>query len=201
MANSLMDMLQGQLTETVISQLASQVGGKPDQTYAAANGIFSTLIGALNKNSQTQEGAQSLFNALERDHDGGVLNNVMDLIGGNMNNKSSDGMGIIGHLLGDNAGGIASLIGKESGMDSNSTMNLMVKLAPMVMGLLGKQRNEQGLDVSGLLGLLTQEKKNVQDRNDNLDGFMKFLDMDGDGNAMDDIMNIGGKLLSGFLKR
>jgi len=201
MANSLMDMLQGQLTETVINQLAGQVGGKPDQTYAAANGIFSTLIGALNKNAQSDDGAKSLYNALEKDHDGGILDNVMDLIGGNVNNKAADGMGIIGHLLGDNAGNIANLIGKQAGMDSNSTMSLMTKLAPMVMGLLGKQRSQQGLDVSGLLGLLTQEKQNVEKQDNNLDGFMKLLDMDGDGSAVDDIMNIGGKLLGGFFKR
>ena len=79
MANSLMDLLQGQLSEGMIKQLSQQIGGADQQkTAAATSGIVTTLMGALARNAATPEGANSLSNALDRDHDGSVLDDMMD---------------------------------------------------------------------------------------------------------------------------
>ena len=78
MAN-LMDLLQGQLSEGLIDSLTSQTGGaNRQQTGTAASLVMQTLMNAVAKNAQTPDGAAALSGALEKDHDGGILGNVMD---------------------------------------------------------------------------------------------------------------------------
>ena len=83
-----MEILQSQLGGALIPELSKQVNAPEDQTSAATNGILSTLIGALSKNASTPEGAASLNNALEQDHDGGILDNIMGLLGGQIKQGS-----------------------------------------------------------------------------------------------------------------
>ncbi|MBK7787935.1 MAG: DUF937 domain-containing protein [Saprospiraceae bacterium] len=78
----ILQMLQGQLGEGMIEQLAGQIGADKDQTAAAANGVFSALLSGINKNVADPQGAQSFLSALERDHDGSILDNIGDLIMG-----------------------------------------------------------------------------------------------------------------------
>ena len=56
----LMKIIQGQLTDVVMDQIAGQIGGNRQQTAAASEGILNTLIGALAKNSSKQECGYSM---------------------------------------------------------------------------------------------------------------------------------------------
>jgi hypothetical protein len=203
MAN-LLELLSSQLDDNLIDNLSAQIGGADrQQTATAAQGIMSTLIGGLAKNASTPEGASSLANALDRDHDGSILNDLMGMLGGQVqpqNASTVNGAGIIKHILGDRQGGAIDMISKMSGLDSNKTGNLMTMIAPMVMGMLGKQKQQNGLDVGGLMNMLsgtvTQQK---QSGNPLMDMATRFLDKDGDGSAIDDIAGMVGKGLLGKL--
>lgn len=202
MANSLMDMLKGQLTETVLSQLAQNIGGaNQQQTNVASQGIMSTLIGALANNASTQEGASSLFNAVEKDHDGSILDNMMDFLQPEKQNpvpeRTVNGPGILNHLLGDKQGGMAEAISKLSGLDAGSVGSLMQTLAPVVMGMIGKQKQQNNLDSGGLMNLLNNERQVAKQQENEMSPFMRLLDMDGDGSVMDDV----GGLLAKFMKK
>lgn len=205
MAMDLMDLLQGQLSDNMVGFLGNQVGVEDKQkTQIAATGIVSTLIGALANNASTPDGARALNNALERDHDGSILDNLTDMLSGNaqpQNQKALDGFGIISHILGDRQSGAADMIGKMSGLDSSKVSGLMALLAPMVMGALGKTKQQQGLDVSGLAGLLTQTKVQQANQNPTMALITRFLDKDGDGSIMDEVADMGMKMLSGFFRR
>ncbi|NET32847.1 MAG: DUF937 domain-containing protein [Cyanothece sp. SIO1E1] len=204
-----MNLLQGQLSEGVLDQLTQQIGASDSkQTAAATAGIMNTLVGALAKNASNPEGAQSLSNALDRDHDGSVLDNVMDMFTGGgqvaqQNNRAMNGAGILNHILGDRQGGAIDMISKISGLDSGKTGNLMTMLAPMLMGALGRQKRQQGLDVGGLANLLTGTvtQQNQSPQNPTMSLVTKFLDADGDGSITDDVANIGMKLLGGLFGR
>lgn len=200
-----MSMLQGQLSEGMLDQLTQQLGGADrGQTAVAASGIMSTLMGALAKNASKPEGANALANALDKDHDGSVLDDMMGLLGGNVqpqNQRASNGAGIIKHILGDKQSNAVNMISQMSGLDSGKTGNLMTMLAPIVMGTLGKTKRQEGLDVSGLASLLTGTVKNNAQNDPALGLVGKLLDSDGDGSIVDDVASIGMKLLGGFLKR
>lgn len=208
MAN-LIEMLQGQLTEGMIDQLSHQLGGADKQkTATAAEGALSTIIGALAKNASTPEGAAGLANALERDHDGGVLDGFMDMIAGRQAPKpelsrSLNGAGILKHILGEKQGGAADMLSQISGLASGDTGNLMAMLAPMVMGMLGKQKKENNLGVDGLSSLLNgtvQEQKQTKS-SPMMDLATRFLDKDGDGSIMDEAAGFGMKILGGLFSR
>lgn len=203
MAN-LFDLLQRHLDDNVVDQLSNQIGGaNRQQTATAAQSIVSTLLSGLAKNASTPEGAASLNNALERDHDGSLLDNLMGLIGGQaaeQNPRAANGAGIISHILGDRQSGVIDMVSKMSGLDSIKTSNLMTTLAPMVMSMLGQQKRQQGLDIEGLAGLLNGSvNQQRQAGNPLMDMANRFLDKDGDGSALDDVANMVGKGLLGKL--
>lgn len=204
-----MNLLQGQLSEGVLDQLTQQIGASDKkQTAAATAGIMNTLVGALAKNASNPEGAQSLSNALDRDHDGSVLDNVMDMFTGGgqstqQTSRAMNGAGILNHILGDRQGGAIDMISQLSGLDSGKTGNLMTMLAPMLMGALGRQKRQQGLDVGGLANLLTGTvtQQNQSAQNPTMSLVTRFLDSDGDGSIADDVASIGMKLLGGLFGR
>lgn len=203
MAN-LFDLLNGHMDDNLIDHLSNQLGGADrQQTATAAQGIMSTLLSGLAKNASSPEGAANLSNALDRDHDGGILSNLMGMLGGQAAPEQSstlNGAGILNHILGDRQGGAVDMISKMSGLDSSKTSNLMSMLAPMVMGMLGQQKRQSGLDVGGLMGLLSNNAQQQQESSNPLLNLAnRFLDQDGDGSAMDDIAGMVGKKLLGNL--
>lgn len=205
MAN-LMDLLQSQLTDDVIGQLSQQLGGvEPAKTKAATSGILTTLMGALAKNASNTQGATALNNALEQDHDGSLLEDLMGAIQGRpevaqRHSRALNGTGILKHVLGERQSGAVDMISKMSGLDQSKTGNLMSILAPIVMGTLGQQKKQGGLDIAGIIAMLSgsMAKTQAQNSDNPLMGMIgKFLDSDGDGSIIDDIGSIVGK---GLLK-
>ncbi len=202
----LTSLIQSQVSEGLIDQLAGQLGGADrGQTAAATTGILSTLLGAMARNASTPDGAAALNNALERDHDGSILDDVMGMVTGQNNAPSArttNGTGILGHILGNRQGGAVDMISKMSGLNSGQTGDLMAMLAPVVMGMLGKTKRDQGLDAGGVTDLLTGFAKQEQSKNPAMSIITGFLDADGDGSIIDDVAGMLGKgLLGGLFKR
>jgi len=202
---NILDLLQNQLSDNVLESLTQQIGGQDKkQTAAAASGILSTLTAALSKNAASPEGRSALASALDNDHDGSILDDVMGLLSGNKqaaNPRAANGAGILRHVLGQKQEDTSTLISKMSGLDKQSTMSLMMKLAPMVMGILGKQKREQNLDEGGLSALLSNTVKSTAQKREEMSLIERFLDKDGDGSVMDDLVRMGGGMLGGLFKK
>lgn len=209
MSNDLMNILQQQLgNDDFISNLSKQIGGaEPAQTKVAASSIVTTLMGAMTRNASTPEGANALANALDRDHDGSILDDAIGMLSGQRqanNAKMVNGAGILKHLLGGKQNGAIDMISQLSGLDNSKTGSLMTMLAPILMGALGKTKKQSGLGAADIFNLLqgtvsTQKKQSTG--NQGMDMISMFLDQDGDGDIKDDVMKIGGKLLSGFFRK
>ena len=205
---NLMGLLQGALNDNMIDQLSKQLGGvDKKQTAAAASGVVATLVGALAQNASTAEGAQSLNKALERDHDGSVLNDLMGALTGKSqtcSQRALNGAGILDHVLGNRQSGAVQMISQLSGLDSNKTNSLMAMLAPVVLGSLGKAKRDQGLDVAGIVSMLSGTVSAQQQGNPTMNLIMSFLgNQQGggkSGNLMGDVAKVGMNLLGGFLK-
>jgi len=79
---------------------------------------------------------------------------------------------------------------------------LLTMLAPVLLGALGRTKQENGLDASALSNLLGLERKRAQSvAPQSINILTQFLDADGDGDATDDIVKKGfgfpGKLIRG----
>ena len=200
--SNLMDIIQGQLGGVALDRLSKEVGGNPLQTATAANSIVNALLGGLSKNAASESGASALVSALDRDHDGSILDDAMELIGGmaggGSGNRALNGAGILGHVLGGRQSNMVEMISKLSGLDKSKTGRLAIMLAPLVMGALGKAKKQSNLNQGGIADLLrgtvqTQSKGNAQ-----MDMLSRVLDADGDGSVVDDVAGMGMKILGGL---
>ena len=194
----LMSLLKGQLTDGVLNQLSQQTGASPDQTATAAEGVFSTLLSGLAKNA-SGGGAEGILNALTQHHDGSVLNDVMGLITGSaQQSPATNGAGILNHILGGSQDGAAQVVSQASGVSQSGVMDMMIKLAPLVMGVLGQQNQQRGLDANGLSSMLGGAVQS-QGSNPLMQLASQFLDKNHDGSMVDDLMGmVGSKLLGGM---
>ncbi len=138
----LLKMLQDQLSGDLINQLSSQVGAEPQQTADAAQGIFTALVGGLANNASSPSGLNSLLSALDKDHDGSVLDDIIGLVSGSSSGTpaAANGLGILGHILGNKQEEVAQQVSQSSGLNMSQIMKLMPIIAPIVMGLIGKLR-------------------------------------------------------------
>jgi hypothetical protein len=89
-------------------------------------------------------------------------------------------------------------LSQVTGLDAGKAGTLLTLLAPLVMGALGRAKNENGLDAGGLSTLLTGEQENLKQSAPGVMGALsRFLDQDNDGSIMDDV---GGMLSKAFRK-
>ena len=141
---NVIELLQGQLDENLIQQLSQHIGAEStEQTEAAASGIISTLVAGLNKNAATPDGATALVSAIDRDHDGSILEDVAGFLLGSRetsNSSTLNGAGILQHILGGKQSNTQDMLGKATGLDTAQIGKLMIALAPMVLAALGKAR-------------------------------------------------------------
>lgn len=192
MSSSILEMLMESLSGEPTRQISRQVGGNEESVQKALGGALPVLLAALNRNAGSAGGAESLLDALGR-HDGGVLDDVGGFVS---QGTTGEGDGILRHALGERRGTVEAGIGRMSGLESGTVSQILAMVAPLVMGALGRQQRQQGLDTSGLAGLLGQENQAVGRRAPEAMGLVgSLLDADGDGQVADDVMEIGGKLL------
>jgi len=188
-------LLQGAMGQQMVSGVVNQLGIKNEQAQMAISTAVPLLITALSKNANSGD-SQNIANALERDHDGSILNNLSGFLsGGNF----SDGAGILSHVLGGKQSQVENAIGKSSGLNAAQISQILAMVAPIVMGYLGKEKKQNGLDASGLSSLLGGLVGGTAQTNQReMSTIERLLDQDGDGSAMDDVMDLGSKLLGGF---
>lgn len=190
---ALLGLLQGQ----DLGQLAEQVGGNEGQVKNGVMAALPAMLTALSKNTGTEKGAQELNNALETKHDGSILNNLSGYLS---NPDLKDGAGILNHLFGSQTSNVANAVSQSSGLDSNGSMKMLQMLAPVLMGMLGQQKKQNNLDAEGIGNLTSMLASNFGSEagaSGIIDVVTNLLDANKDGNVMDDIMGMVGKLFGG----
>lgn len=201
---NLMNQVFQHLTDDVIIQLSKQIGAQdPNQVKRAAQGSTELLLNAISRNASHQERGGGLFGAIKKDHDGGILGDLLGVLSGQKkvnNPKTMNGEGIVRHLLGKQQLEAAQIIGQMSGLDIFKSGVLMQLIAPVIMGVVGQKQRSSGLDLGGLAQILLGGGGQQQAGQSSQSGaagdvFKKLLDMDGDGSMMDDLLNIGMKIL------
>ena len=194
--DSLLQTLLGQLSGDSLGAITDQLGIDEGTAQKAVGLAVPLLIGSLNRNSSSADGAQALTKAVARDHDGSIL---ADLASNLMQPKvQEDGLAILGHVLGAKKENVSNSLGKASGLDSAQVIQLLSMLAPVVLGAIGKAQRQKNLDAQGVASLLTQEREQASST---LPGIAQLLDMDGDGDVTEEMINLGGSLLSSFLSK
>ena len=209
---SLQDLLGGEQGNQAVDQISQNVGADSSMVNSAISMALPALINGLANNASTPDGAQSLNNALEEDHSGGgVLDNLGGLAGMIFGGgqaapppRQADAGGILGHILGNSQGQVAQEVSQKSGLGMGQVAQILMFLAPIVMGYLGKQKQQQnvgadglGGPLGGLLGGQSQAQAAPQSSgNAMMDMASSMLDSDNDGSAMDDIASMAFKYMT-----
>ncbi|HRI35104.1 MAG TPA: DUF937 domain-containing protein [Saprospiraceae bacterium] len=197
---NLNELFQSQLSGGLLDQLGNIAGiENPQQTETAAHAIFSTLMGAIGTNASTPDGANALNTALERDHDGSILDNLSGFLSGQTqasNSNMLNGAGILGHILGFKQGNLVNALSQNTNIDSGKILKMMITLAPVILGLLGKAKQQTGADAGGLTNIIGSVLGGQTGGSPLMGILTSVLDKNNDGNMLDDILGggIGGML-------
>lgn len=196
---SLEDLLGQQQGSQAVNEISNTVGAEPNLVNSAIQMALPALINGLATNAQTPQGAESLNNALNQ-HDGGILDNLGGLgglasaiLGGGAQQQPASPQlnagGILGHILGGSQGQVTQQISNQSGLNMGQVAQILMILAPIVMGYLGRQKQQNHLDAGGLQDMLGQQQQQIQQSDQG--GFLsRMLDSDGDGSVTDDIASM-----------
>lgn len=208
---SLQDLLGQDQGTQAVDQISQNVGADSSLVNSAIQLALPALIGGLANNAATPDGAESLNTALEQDHSGGgILDNLGGLAGMIFGGgqaapppRQADAGGILGHILGTNQGAVAQDVSNKTGLGMGQVAQILMFLAPIVMGYLGKQKQQQGVGADGLGGLLggllggaSQPVQQQSSGNAMLDMASNMLDSDRDGSAIDDIASMAFKYIT-----
>jgi hypothetical protein len=192
--SALLEILAGSLGRGAVDQISTRLGLNPNTTGRIVQAAIPLLVGALARNSSSESGATALQSALNKDHDGSVLDDVLGFLG---SSQQGPGAGILRHVLGDQQSNVQSSIGQAAGVDGAQAGQVLEMLAPLVMGALGKKSAQDGLDAGGLSQFLQGEAQAVQQPQPDLMGsLLGMLDQNKDGNVVDDVSSLLGKLLN-----
>ena len=181
----------GNFTDDIVGQVAKQAGVDPKLAQMVLEKMAPAMTGAMAKNTQTQEGAEKLSDALDKDHDGSVFGDLGSLLGGSGMDK---GAKILGHVFGSKTSDVEEAMAKEVGSDKETTTKMMAMLAPLVLGALGKEKKASGMDASTLAGMLGGATKAMSNDGSSKSLLMSVLDFDKDGSVIDDLPKALGML-------
>jgi uncharacterized protein DUF937 len=160
---NLVELVQDQLGSNVLTRLSETLGTSPDNTRTAVNAAVPTLLTALGGMASTRDGARDLAAAVGSVDDRVLDNLPQSLSGGGRSGLNLADMGtkLLGSLLGGNAlAGLASALGRFTGLGSGSVSSLLSLLAPVVLGVL-KNRTGTGSDATALASLFEGQRQNI----------------------------------------
>ena len=189
--NAITEMITQQLSGSAVRTIAQRFGISETAAATAVQIGVPLIVAALARNASEPQGAASLHEAINNDHDGSILDNVASYLG---NPQSANGAGILGHVFGNQQPAIESNLAQATGMDQTSAGNLLATLAPLVMGSLGKAQQQNELDPSGLSSLLESQQQEAQaNAPDVMSMLGSMLDQNKDGSSIDDLQRLAAK--------
>jgi len=192
--DSIIQLLASQLDSDAIGSVSEQLGIDKQQAQQAVGMALPTLLGALNRNASSSDGAEALSGALQRDHDGSILDDLPAAV--KKRETIEDGSAILGHVFGEKRGDVMNSVSRATKMDSQQVASIFAMIAPIVLGAVGQMQRKKNLDAQGVSAMLRDERQTVETSSSAL---TQLLDMDSDGDVSDEIISLGSNLLGGLL--
>jgi hypothetical protein len=147
---SLIDLLTGNTGSQVAEKAEQKFGINRNQVIALLALAAPLIISYLRKKSQDFSEAESLNNALDKDHDGSILDDVSQA-----DVRQDEGGSILNHVFGGDKQNVENKLSQNTGISIDKIGPILSMLAPIIMGYIGreKQQNNVGAgDLGDLLG-------------------------------------------------
>ena len=180
-----------------IESMANQLGIPPAMAKQGADALLPAILGGFKKQAQGGGGLEGLGGLLGQLGGGGLLDSVL----GSAPTPVEQGNDVLGQILGskDVSRSVAGQAAEQTGIDSGILKQMLPILAMMAAGYMAKQGGQGGESGGGLGGMLGNVLGGAMGGGaapsaGGLGGLGKMLDMDGDGNPLDDIMGMVNKM-------
>ena len=196
--STLFELLSEQLGGNAIGDISRQIDADEESTARAVSGALPMMMAALTRNAQSPDGAASLLNALERDHDGSLLDDLGGFLG---QSQSGPGDAILGHIFGNRRNTVENGLSQMSGLNLGKIGKLLPILAPILLAALGRKRRSRNFDQGGLTDFLNTERRQAERTAPREFSMLEsFLDRDGDGQVIDDVASIATSVLGNLFR-
>jgi hypothetical protein len=180
-----------------IQSMARELGVSESQAATGAAALLPAILGGFKRQTQAQPtGLEGLAGMLGGLGGGGLLDDVLSPQPTNV----SRGDDVLAQIFGsrDVSRTVARSASTQSGLDPMLLKKMLPMLAMLVAGYMAKQGQAAAPQVGGgglgdLLGGMLGGSQAAAGRG--APGLASMLDLDGDGNPLDDILGMAGKLL------
>lgn len=183
-----------------IESMAKDLGIPPAMAKQGAEALLPAILGGFKKQAQGSGGGAAGLEGL-----GGLLGQLgggglLDAVLGPQPTPVDKGNDVLGQIFGTKevSRSVAGDAAAKTGIDAGTLKKMLPILAMLVAGYMAKQGGGEGGGLGGMLGnvLGGAVGGGAAPASDGgmLGGLGKLIDMDGDGNPLDDILGGLGKL-------
>ncbi len=180
-----------------LQSIAQELGVSESQAKSGAAALLPAIVGGFKKQTQAHpSGLGGLGGLLEQVGGGGLLDDVLSPQPTNV----SRGNDVLGQIFGskDVSRTVAQSASARSGLDPSILKKMLPMLAMLVAGYMARQRGAGATQSpagggGGLLGGVLGGMLGGGNAGAGGGGLGSMLDLDGDGNPLDDILAMGGK--------
>lgn len=181
-----------------LQSIARELGVSESQAASGADALLPAILGGFKKQVQAQpSGLDGLGGLLGQLGGGGLLDNVLSPEPTDV----SQGNDVLGQIFGskDVSRTVAQSAASRSGLDPSLLKQMLPMLAMAVAGFMARQQGgaatpSRGGGLGDLLGGLLGGSRPAAAAPDG-GGLASMLDLNGDGNALDDILRMAGKAM------
>ncbi|WOE73803.1 DUF937 domain-containing protein [Alterisphingorhabdus coralli] len=175
-----------------IDNIAGQLGIDKTIAHAGASALLPAILGGFKKTTEQGGGVDGLGGILSQLGGSGLLESVL----GPQETPIEQGNNVLGQIFGskDVSRSVAGHASQQTGVDSSILKKMLPMLAMVVGGYMANQQGgaqaqqQSGGGLGGLLGGLLGGSGGSS-----ASGIASMLDLDGDGNPLDDIIGIASK--------
>lgn len=192
-----------------LQSIAKELGVSETQAASAAEALAPAILGGFKKQAQSQPGGLEGLGGLLGQLGGGDL---LDQVLGPQPTDVSQGNNVLGQIFGsrDVSRAVAQNAASQSGLDPSLLKKMLPMLAMLVTGYMARQTGAgaaaarqlpaeggglPGGGLGGLLGGLFGGGEGGGQSASGSGGLASMLDLNGDGNPLDDIMGMVGKVM------
>lgn len=184
-----------------LQSMARELGVSEQQAATGTAALLPAILGGFKKQAQAQGGEEGLGGMLGRLGGGELMDEVVSPQPTNVNRGNE----VLGQIFGskDVSRTVAQDAATRTGLDPSILKKMLPFVAMLAAGMLAKQRGGGagagggglGGGLGGMLGgMLGGQGAGARGAGGGgLGGLASMLDMDGDGNPLDDILRMGGR--------
>ena len=172
-----------------LQAMARELGVSESQAAAGAAALLPAILGGFKKQATQSGGAEGLGGLLGKLGGGSLLDDVVAPHPTNL----ARGNEVLGQIFGDKevSRTVAQAASAKTGLEPSLLKKMLPIVAMLAAGYMAKQRGAgAGPSTGGGLGGMLGEMLGGQARGS---GLGSMLDMNGDGNPLDDILRMAGR--------